>query len=250
VSYGVRPVPSVIVELERTNDPIEALEWAFDLDGPGGPAAFLLAPSRFAFAERTPDSFALTLHDERWFGAGFGPNPPLRPEWQTCFINYSSQGERLGELVRRDQWDFYTRAIDRQEKGAPVHEVTDTTALTDLLDNHAPHSMVWPGDPEIEAWYGVWDESGLASVAALVRWESGSHVISSVATRTDVRGRGLARHVVTGVVLAASARGHSWLGLGAAHDNVVAKRLYERVGFTCRAEFAVYRSPEVSTPSF
>lgn len=240
----------MVVKLERTNDPIEAFEWAFDLDGPGGPAAFLLAPSRFAFAERTSDSLALTLHDERWFGAAFGPNPPLRPEWQTCFLSYSSQGERVGELVRRDEWDFYTRAVERHEYGAPVDEVTDTSALTDLLNSHAPHSMVWPGDPEIDAWYGVGDESGLASIAALVRWESGFHVISSVATRTDARGRGLARHVVTGVVLAASARGLSWLGLGVAHDNAVAKRLYERVGFTCRAEFAVYRSREASTAPF
>ena len=41
------------VSSQRTNDPVVALEWAFDLLGPGSAAAFLLAPGRFEHADRT-----------------------------------------------------------------------------------------------------------------------------------------------------------------------------------------------------
>lgn len=239
-----RPIRSSAVEPARTRDPDVALTWALELQGLDSPAAFLLAPSRFAFAERTDDSYALTLRGDQWFGAGYGPSPPLRPEWQTCFIDHSSFGERVGDLVRRDEWDFFTRNLSGQETGPPVDRVSDDAALNSLLSGHAPHSRVWPGDPEIEAWYGVSDEAGLASVAALVRWESGYHVISSVATRTDARGRGLAQIVVMGLARDAATRGVSWLGLGVAQDNHVAQRLYERTGFTRRAEYSVYSSPD------
>ncbi|HVB70537.1 MAG TPA: GNAT family N-acetyltransferase [Acidimicrobiales bacterium] len=235
------------MELEHTDDIDEALEWAYKLGGPGAPAAFLLAPARFAFAERSGESFALTLHGQEWFGAGFGPSPPLRNEWQTCFISYSTLGDRVGRLVRGDEWDFYTRELVDVRTGGSVNEVTGAVAISALLSEHAPHSQVWPGDPEVVAWYGVDDEEGLASVAALVRWESGLHVVSSVATRSNARGRGLAERVLVGLMHAAAARGVVWLGLGVAHDNLVAERLYERTGFTRRAEFSAYRSPDVGS---
>ncbi len=233
------------MELEQTDNLDEALEWAYTQGGPGAPAAFLLAPARFAFAERSGGSFALTLHGHEWFGAGFGPSPPLRNEWQTCFISYSTFGDRVGDLVRGDEWDFYARELVDVETGPAVDEVTDAVAIRELLSEHAAHSKVWPGDPEVVAWYGVDDEEGLASVAALVRWESGLHVVSSVATRSNARGRGLAERVLVGLMHAAAARGVVWLGLGVAHDNLVAKRLYERTGFTRRAEFSAYRTPQI-----
>jgi ribosomal protein S18 acetylase RimI-like enzyme len=232
------------VSIQRTNDPVEARGWAFDLLGPGNPADFLLAPERFVFADRTEDSISLTLHGERWFGAGFGPNPPISAKWQTCVISSSTFGQRIGALEQRDVWQFYTRPIVESEEGPLLGEVSDAAAVTELLNRDAPHSRVWPGDPEIVAWYGVTDEEGLASVAALVRWESGHHVISSVATRADARGRGLAFQVVTGVVRAASRRHLAWLGLGVGDDNHVAQRLYERAGFTRRATFTMYRLPD------
>ena len=118
--------------------------------------------------------------------------------------------------------------------------------MTDLLARDAPHSAVWPDNPEVVGWYGVRDERGLASVAALVRWESGHLVLSSMATRADSRGRGLGQLVVAGVVHAAAAKNASWLGLGVAHDNEVAQRLYERGGFTRRAKFSLDRSGDAS----
>jgi len=230
------------MSVERTNDPVEALGWAYELLGAGSPAAFLLAPARFSFAERTTDSYALTLSAKRVFGAGFGPHPPVRPEWESCVISGSTLGPRVGSLEVADHWDFFTRAVHDEPANGEVLEVSDDVALTDFLRREAPRSAVWPGNPEIVAWFAIRDEDGLASVAALVRWESGYHVISSVATRADVRARGLGQRVVAGVVAAAAARRVSWLGLGVGHDNLGAQRLYERVGFIRRADFTVYRS--------
>jgi ribosomal protein S18 acetylase RimI-like enzyme len=230
------------MSLERTNDPVEALGWAFELLGAGSPAAFLLVPARFEVAERTADSLALTLRGERVFGAGFGPHPPVRPEWESCVISHSAFGPRVGPLVYADQWDFFTYAVTDTHSDGEVDELNDDVALTEFLRREAPRSAIWPGNIEIVAWFAITDERGLASVAALVRWESGYHVVSSVATRADVRGRGLGQRVVSDVVRAASSRHLRWLGLGVGHDNLVAQRVYERVGFVRRADFTVYRS--------
>ncbi len=243
VARAAPPVPSEFVSPERTNDPVVALGWAFDLLGAGSAAAFLLAPRRFEYAERTRDSLSLTLGGERLFGAAFGPRPPLNADWDTCVVSASTFGPSLGGLVRADRWDFFSREVSGAD-GPDLEVVTDHREIAALLTSAAPHSRVWPENPEIVAWYGLRDQRGLASIAALVKWESGHHVVSSVATRVDARGRGLSTTVMNGVVAAASRRNIAWLGLGVAHDNSVAQGVYLRTGFTCRAEFSVYRSAD------
>lgn len=236
------------MSVESTNDPVAALGWALELLGPASPAAFLLAPARFVLAERTPDSLALTLHGDQCFGAAFGPAPPTRGEWDACVVDSSTLGDDLGRLSLRDRWDFFVAEVVPIE-GPALEEIDDDAAVRALLNADAPHSAVWPGNPEIVAWYGVRDDAGLASVVALVRWESGYHVVSSMATRADARGRGLGQHVMKGVLHAASRRHLAWLGLGVGHDNLVAQRLYERVGFLRRAAFSVYGSASHDEPA-
>ena len=226
---------------ERTTDAATAAAWAHELLGPASAAAFLIAPARFEVAERDAATLSFTLRDERLFGVGFGPRPALHDDWAACAISDSTFGDHVGRLARVDEWDFYTRPT--APGGGPVTEVHDDAAVESLLRAHAPHSAVWPGNREIVAWYGARDDAGLASVAAVVRWESGYHVLSSVATRTDARGRGLARTLVRGIVADLHARGVAWLGLGVGHENLVAQRLYRDIGFAPRAAFTVYATP-------
>jgi ribosomal protein S18 acetylase RimI-like enzyme len=79
-----------------------------------------------------------------------------------------------------------------------------------------------------------------ASVGALVRWESAQHVLVSVATNVEMRGRGFAQTLVRGVVGLARKRGIEWVGLGVSHANIPAQRVYGNVGFEPRANFTIY----------
>lgn len=229
---------------QSTTDPVEALTWSNDILGDASAAAFFLAPSRFVSAERTGDSLSLSFSDDDGTGVLFGPQPPLRSEWSRCLVSFTNFGERLGELVKYDEWDFYTRPSEASSDDSGVEVLRDDDTVTALLQTHAPHSAVWPGDQEIVDWFGLRDTTGrLVCVAALVRWESGWHVLSSVATVGDARGRGHALDLVRGVVHEAKKRDIAWLGLGVAHDNTSAQRVYVRAGFTLRSEFSNYRRP-------
>ena len=227
--------------MARTTDAAAALEWARDVLGEGGPVDFLLAPARFVAAERDGDSYALTLERGGLVGVAIGPAPPVDPAWGRALVSGPALGATLGRLVAADRWDFFSRPVAGAR--GPVPDPVDEAAVEPFLAAHAPDSAVWPGNPEVVAWYGRRDAVGLAAVAALVRWESGRVVVSSVATRVDARGAGHASALVAGVVSAAAALGEAWLGLGVGHDNAVAKRVYERCGFASRAEFTVYREP-------
>jgi GNAT superfamily N-acetyltransferase len=230
---------------ETTIDLDTAREWIRSRFAPGSPAEFFLAPLRFVSCQRNSGSWSMTLAGEQCYGLGFGPAPPVNPEWTGCSIDESRFGARLGPLVARDAWDFYsfdTSSVRAGSKArAVVENVGDESAIERMLRAHAPHSQVWPGNAEIVNWYGVRAEAGQwASIAALVRWESGSYVLASVATAVDLRGRGYVRQLLQGIVDDARRRHISWLGLGVAHDNAAAKRSYERIGFVPRANFTSY----------
>ncbi len=227
--------------MERTTDAATALAWARALLGGGSPVDFLLAPARFVAAERGGDSYALTLERRGLVGVAFGPAPPVDPAWGHALVSRSPFGAALGRLVAADRWDFFSRPLAGAR--APVPDPADEAEVEPFLRAHASDSAVWPGNPEVVAWFERRDATGLAAVAALVRWESGRLVVSSVATRADARGAGHATALVEGVAAAAAALGEAWLGLGVGHDNAAAQRVYERCGFASRAEFTVYREP-------
>lgn len=225
--------------MARTFDAGVARAWARDLLGEGSPVDFLLAPGRFMSAELAGDSYALTLERHGLVGVAFGPAPPYDPYWGHALVSDSTAGESFGQLRAADRWDFFSAPLAGAEGAAP--DPVDESLVEPFLRANAPDSAVWPGNPEVVAWYGRSDAQGLAAVAALVRWESGRLVVSSVATRADARGAGHATALTRGLCAAAAALGESWLGLGVGHDNVVAQRVYERAGFTSRARFTVYR---------
>jgi ribosomal protein S18 acetylase RimI-like enzyme len=200
---------------------------------------FFLSPRRFESCERTADSLSLTLSGEQCYGLGFGPSPPVNPLWTRCSIDASRFGDRLGRLAAQGRWDFY--AMETAGITADVVPVVDDDEfVSDFLAEHAPHSQVWPGNQEIVNWFGVKDGAEWATIGALVRWESGQHVLASVASRRELRGRGFAFTLVRGIVGEAQRRSISCVGLGVDHDNVAAQRIYDRVGFTLHANFTNY----------
>jgi GNAT superfamily N-acetyltransferase len=231
------------VTIASTSDIDTARMWANELLGDGNPVSFFLSPRRLEFCERTADSLSYTLAGEQPYGLGFGPEPRVNSQWTRCSIDDSRFGEHLGPMRAGDRWDFYSLDTALCEVEGSLIEVHDDAVVRKTLETHAPHSQVWPGNPELVNWFGVNDPMGeLASLAALVRWESGMHVLSSVVTMTHMRGRGYARTLVRGIGGELQRRGSTWLGLGVAHDNTSAQRAYEHAGFVRRARFTTYSS--------
>lgn len=224
-----------------TFDASLALQWADEVLGAGNPASFFLAPRRFVSASRNADSFAMTLSGNRVFGVGLGADPRISPEWDRCILDLSPYGERVGDLRAIDHWDFFSVNAARTPVDGDVVTLVDDAEITELLQIHAADSSVWPGNPEVVSWYGLRDENDyLVSLGALVRWESGQHVLASITTVTELRGMGYAQELTQGIIARARELGIQWLGLGVSHANVAAQRVYQKAGFTRRATFTTY----------
>jgi ribosomal protein S18 acetylase RimI-like enzyme len=228
------------VKVVSTFDSATARRWSIEMFGEGNPFPFFIAPHRFGAAERTKDSLAITLTGSHCFGMGMGPQPPLNPMWTRCSIDRSPFAQRLGALVADDSWDFYSVDTATLSDGPEVRVVRDDAAVTEFLRRHAPDSSVWPGNKEVVAWCVCSDDGEWAAVGALVRWESAQHVLASVATNAQMRGRGFAQRLVRGVLGLARERGIDWVGLGVSHANIPAQRVYGNVGFELRANFTNY----------
>ena len=229
------------VENYSTTDPELALRWSNEMRGEGNPASFFLVPERFDSMVRTSDSCSLTLSGDGVFGMGFGPHPPLNPEWTRCIIDESTLGDRFGLLRADDFWDFYSVNASLTQVDGDVETLEDEAEITELLQIHASDSSVWPTNPEVVIWYGLRDEDDrLVSLGALVRWESGLYVLASITTVTELRGNGFAQELTQGIIARAREEGIDWLGLGVSHANVAARRVYERAGFVARARFTTY----------
>ena len=243
-SSEVFPLLSILVRSTSTVDLEVARGWVLELFGEFNPAPFFFSPVRFERCERTGDSLSLTLSGEHCYGLGFGPVPPVNPTWTRCSIDKSTYGDECGALVATERWDFYSIDTAQCENEGQLAIVDDSDVIRQILTTNAPQSKVWPGNPEIVDWYGVRDAHGeWASIAALVRWESGRHVLSSVVTVAQVRGQGFARRLVRGIGGEMQRQGFRWLGLGVTHDNTSAQRTYEGAGFQRCADFTAYGVP-------
>jgi GNAT superfamily N-acetyltransferase len=86
---------------------------------------------------------------------------------------------------------------------------------------------------------GVWEQDALVSIAGthLFSADLGVCTIGNVYTRSDRRGRGLAARVTSAVVAHAIREDVPTIVLNVAHDNVTARRVYERLGFDTYCHF-------------
>ena len=62
--------------------------------------------------------------------------------------------------------------------------------------------------------------------------------LASIATHPDVRGTGLGAAVTAALTRQLLAEGHEVVTLGMYADNVVARRMYLRLGYRCAHEFS------------
>jgi ribosomal protein S18 acetylase RimI-like enzyme len=83
----------------------------------------------------------------------------------------------------------------------------------------------------------------VSAIGALVKWSSGSHVLSSVATVESMRGKGYATQLVQRFISKANQLGIETLSLGVAHKNIAAIKAYQKAGMIEIAQFTNYLKP-------
>lgn len=180
-------------------------------------------------------NISIGREDDGIYGIAVGPAPVIPTEWK----NFSIESRGISSLPKDFkavvEWDCHwapTKAGDQ----VAAQQSTDNE-IAAFLKVHAPDSSVFPGNDEILQWVEIYEGDELAAVAALCRWESGRVVISSVATRSDLRGRGLGKQLMDKCLIAGHALGENYLSLGVRHENESAQRLYRATGFTLMHNF-------------
>ena len=183
-------------------------------------------------------SISISREDDGIYGVALGLHPSIPHDWKSFSIESRSRDLVPETFILRDEWDCQWAPtlegqIDESERASDAE-------IDRFLKTHAPKSSVTPGDNEIVQWVQILDNSRLVAVAALCRWESGKVVISSVATDTELRGKGLGRELMRKTLIAGNHIGEKSLSLGVSHQNESAQRLYSSSGFTKMHNFTYF----------
>ena len=230
------------LQFEKTQDHATAMKWADEIMGSPNIAHPWIPQDRFIEAIRSGQNLSLTRRDKGIFGIGFGPDPIINPEWTHFSLDKRVPKERTLDFTLSGRWTGYSIETNKCAADETVEELSNEQALAEnlgaFLTEHAPDSSTLPGNPEVIFWGIIRDGAGeLAALAAIVQWESGAKMVSSVATRTDMRGQGLAQRLMRGVVRMSFDRGIERLNLAVFTQNLPARAVYERVGFTHMGDF-------------
>ena len=180
-------------------------------------------------------NISLSREDEGIYGIAVGPAPVIPTDWKNFSIESRGISSLPDDFKAVVEWDCLwapTKAGDQ----VAAQQSTDSD-IAAFLKVHAPDSSVFPGNHEILQCVEIYEGEELAAVAALCRWESGKVVISSVATRSDLRGRGLGKQLMDKCLIAGHQLGEKYLSLGVRHENESAQRLYRATGFALMHNF-------------
>ena len=178
---------------------------------------------------------------------------PLFSELRTSEISLHVQAEPLAALSERYAPTSVQPMVRMQLEPAAFRPVeigdvrpigeADLDAITALFEEghargqgptHFTPAMIRQG-----TFRGVWDAGALVAIAGshLYSRELGVCTIGNVYTRSDHRRRGLAARVTAAVIAQALADHIPTIVLNVSRENVTAKRVYERLGFTAYCEF-------------
>lgn len=156
-------------------------------------------------------------------------------------------------LVGGDDWDWFWTStaparrlpgeddVVELEVGTAGAPGPDAEAVRALLVEANPRSSVQPGDAHAQRWVGVRQGRDVVACVASTADDGGpAPHLAAVATRPDVRGRGLGA-AVTAAVTRLLLHEAPVVTLGMYADNDVARRMYERLGWTCSHRFSSRR---------
>lgn len=224
--------------LESTEDLETAQQWAADLLVEKNVAKFYISEENFVGAYKQSDAFSFIIKGEHFYGHLYGAGAYFDERCTNVAVT-GYKPESLGALKQGVGFQFWEAITADSEM--TIELLINVDEINLILNEHAPDSSVRPGDPEELFWGGVRNEAGeLAALAALVKWQSGFHVLSSVVTRAQDRGKGYATKLSQGISSHAYSLGIKEVGLGVRSENYAAQRAYEKAGFKKLADFTHY----------
>ena len=180
-------------------------------------------------------NFSIGREDDGIYGIAIGTHPKIPSDWKNFSIESRGISQIPPDFKPGVKWDCYWAPSTSGPEIAPA--LSSDEEIAAFLKAHAPDSSVFPGNDEILQWVEVRDQGALVAIAALCRWESGRVVISSVATDTQLRGRGFGKALMAQCLDAGSQYDEKYLSLGVRHHNESAQRLYASTGFRLMHNF-------------
>ena len=186
--------------------------------------------AKFTNFEATESGVTIVRDDNGPFAFAIGRNPPAHSAVRFSIDRVSSQPIH-GPILERTEWESFYKKLKPVNSAPSEFAEFSNEQISTFLREHAPESSVFPGNEEILRWVTIDREGELVATAAICRWESESHVLSSVATKSNLRNAGLGTLLMKRVDLVAGQEGISRLCLGVISSNEAAKSLYRKAGW-------------------
>lgn len=174
---------------------------------------------------------SICREDNGRFVFALGKRAPLRPEWSR--ISFERSSSWLKELTKyeKNEWEAYSLDVPSELRLELTQEPEDED-IADFLEEHGPDLSVSPGNTEIVHWSSIRNDSGeLEGVAAICKWQSGEHVVASVATHSARRNQGLGKKLMRVVSKELATLGIKQVCLGVTSSNLGAVKLYQNIGY-------------------
>ncbi|MFM7542996.1 MAG: GNAT family N-acetyltransferase [Actinomycetales bacterium] len=191
------------------------------------------------FVELLIDESGVSIcrEDNGRFVFALGKRAPLRPDWSR--ISFERSSSWLKELTKyeKNEWEAYSLEVP-SEKRLEINEEPKNEEIEKFLKEHGPDLSVSPGNPEIVRWSSIRNDSGeLEGVAAICKWQSGEHVVASVATHSARRNQGLGKKLMKLVSKELATLGIKQVCLGVMSANTSAIKIYLDSGYQKLFEF-------------
>jgi len=185
------------------------------------------------FIELLIDESGMSIcrEDNGKFVFALGTRAPLKPDWYR--ISFERSSSWLPELTNfeKNEWEAYSLYVPSEPRFELTQEPKDEE-IADFLKEHGPDLSVSPGNLEIVRWSSIRSDSGeLEGVAAICKWQSGEHVVASVATHSARRNKGLGKKLIRVVSKELATLGIKQVCLGVTSSNLSAVKLYQNIGY-------------------
>jgi ribosomal protein S18 acetylase RimI-like enzyme len=223
------------VKFQEIKDYEEAIEFLHDDLRASTLFKTWIPRERFIELLHSEGGISMFREDTTPIAFAIGANPPIRDSWKKMSIERGASVIDEISAKEREDWETYYMVVPRDPVPYTEPRVRADAEIDSFLKQHAPKSSVFPGNKEIVEWVrvdrNIAGKAELLGVAAICRWESGEHVVASVATHSEMRGEGIGVEVMRQTLAVAQRNSIPILCLGVMSNNHSAIALYKRSGW-------------------